>query len=88
MTGFRARKRGTGLTAAVRRSLVAVGRLDRCDLRNQRLSKPNRSHGCGSWLQCVVQEMQKGDRVCCRKGLSCSDAADLDWSRLEYVQQN
>lgn len=67
---------------------MAVGRLLRHDLRNQRLTKPNRSHCCGSWLKCVMQEMQKGDGVCCGEGRSCSDAVDLDWSGLEYVQQN
>lgn len=35
-----------------------------------------------------MQEMQKGDGVCCGEGWSCSDAVDLDWSGLEYVQQN
>lgn len=76
------------MTAAVRRSLVAVGRPCRRDLGHQRLTKPNSSQGCGSWLACVVHEMRKGDRVCCREGLNHSDAVDLDWSRTETVWES
>jgi len=76
------------MTAAAGRSLVPVGRLPSHGLRNQRLTKPNGGRGCRSWLKRVVQEKWKGGRVCCREGRSRSDAVDLDWSRLEYVQQN
>lgn len=64
VTGFRTRKTGTGTTAAVRVSLLAVGRPHGHDLGKQRLTEADRSPGCGSRLKRVVQELQKGRSGC------------------------
>lgn len=59
---------GTGTPAAVRASLLAMGRPHRHDLRNHRLTEPDRSPGCGSRMKRVVQELQKGGRAVLQGG--------------------